>query len=149
MWTDSAYVRSVALDGMDNTSWGWKRAQERYTTALGHSMWGEGGLDWHSLNQGSLGDCWFLCSMENMGSKDPNMIKNLFLHQELNDQRVYGVQFWNLGVPVTTVIDDYIPTYSWGDSAMEAISDNKGMWPILLEKAFGKFHGNYKAVEGG
>ena len=77
------------------------------------------------------------------------MIKNLFLHQELNDQRVYGVQFWNLGVPMTTVIDDYIPTYSWGDSAMEAISDNKGMWPILLEKAFGKFHGNYNAVVGG
>jgi hypothetical protein len=50
---------------------------------------------------------------------------------------------------MVTVIDDYIPTYSWGDAAFEAISDDKGLWPILLEKAFGKFHGNYKAVEGG
>ena len=52
-------------------------------------------------------------------------------------------------MPLTTVIDDYIPTYKWGDAAFEDISDNKGLWPILLEKAFGKFHGNYKAVVGG
>ena len=52
-------------------------------------------------------------------------------------------------MPLTTVIDDYIPTYSWGDAALEDISDKKGLWPILLEKAFGKFHGNYKAVVGG
>lgn len=26
VWTDTAYGRSVALDGMDNTSWGWARA---------------------------------------------------------------------------------------------------------------------------
>jgi hypothetical protein len=50
---------------------------------------------------------------------------------------------------LTVIIDDYIPTYSWGDAALGAISDDKGLWPILLEKAFGKFHGNYKAVEGG
>ena len=77
------------------------------------------------------------------------MVKNLFLNQSLNNQRVYGVKFYSLGVPLITVIDDYIPTYSWGDAALEDISDNKGLWPILLEKAFGKFHGNYKATVGG
>lgn len=50
---------------------------------------------------------------------------------------------------MTTVIDDYIPTNAKGDAVLEYISDNKGMWPILLEKAFGKFHGNYLAVESG
>jgi hypothetical protein len=87
--------------------------------------------------------------MQNMGSRDPNMVYNLFLRQELNNQRVYGVRFHSLGVPLVTIIDDFIPTYSWGDAAFGAISDDKGLWPILLEKAFGKFHGNYKAVEGG
>ena len=63
VWTDSAYGRSVALDGMDDTSWGWTRAQDRYSAALGHTLWGDGGFKWYSLNQGGLGDCWFLCSM--------------------------------------------------------------------------------------
>lgn len=80
MWTDSAYVRSIALDGIDNTAWGWNRAQDSYTTALGFSLWGVGGFDWKSLNQGALGDCWFLSSLQNMGSKDINMVKNLFLN---------------------------------------------------------------------
>jgi hypothetical protein len=26
VWTDTAYGRSVAMDGLDNTSWGWARA---------------------------------------------------------------------------------------------------------------------------
>ena len=47
------------------------------------------------------------------------------------------------------MIDDYVPFYSWGDAALAKPSDNKGLWPILLEKAFAKFHGNFKAIDGG
>lgn len=101
-------------------------------------MWGEGGLDWHSLNQGALGNCWFLASMMNMGLKDQAKFEDLFVYTELNDQRVYAVDFYSLGIPVTIVVDDYIPTYSWGLPAFGKVSDNKGLWPIILEKAFGK-----------
>ena len=87
--------------------------------------------------------------MNNLGLKNQDKFKDLFVYEQLNDQRVYGVDFWNLGVPVTVVIDDYIPTYSWGVAALESVSDNKGLWPIFLEKAFGKFHGNYDATSGG
>jgi hypothetical protein len=63
-----------------------------------------------------------------MGNKDPQIVKNLFLNQELNDQRVYGVKFWKLGIPSTVVIDDYIPTTSVkGYPEMKAVSDNKGL----------------------
>ena len=60
------------------------------------------------------------------------------MYPELNDQRVYGLDFYSLGVPVTVVVDDYIPSYYWGPAAFEKVSDNKGLWPILIEKAFGK-----------
>ena len=137
-WTDTAYGRSVAMDGMDDSSWLWKRAQDVFPESAGYSLWGEGGLDWHSLNQGYLGNCWFLVSLENLALKDPKRLEDLFVYQQLNDSRIYGVDFWTLGVPVTVVVDDYIPNYSWGGAAFGNVSDNKGLWPILLEKAFGK-----------
>ena len=112
-------------------------------------MWGEGGFKYDSLNQGYLGDCWFLSTMENVGNRDPNLVKNLFLGQDLNNSRIYGIQLYDLGVPTTVVIDDYLPFYSWGDAVLGKPSDNKGLWPMLLEKAFSKFHGNFHAVEGG
>ena len=67
------------MESMDNTSWLWNRAQDKLTPANGYSLWGEGGFDYDSLNQGSLGDCWFLSSIGSLGMTDPNLIKNLFL----------------------------------------------------------------------
>jgi hypothetical protein len=34
-----------------------------------------------------------------------------------------------------------------GSPVYENISDNNGLWPIILEKAFAKFHGTYHAIE--
>jgi hypothetical protein len=47
--------------------------------------------------------------MENLGNRDPNLVKNLFLSPELNNSRIYGIQLYDLGVPTTVVIDDYLP----------------------------------------
>ena len=149
VYTDPVYTRTVAMESIDNTQWSWARAQDKLTTSAGYSLWGAGGFQYNSLNQGYLGDCWFLSTMENLGNRDPNLVKNLFLGQDLNNSRIYGIQFYDLGAPTTVVIDDYLPFYSWGDVVLGKPSDNKGLWPMLLEKAFGKFHGNYHAVEGG
>jgi hypothetical protein len=45
------------------------------------------------------------------------------------------------------VIDDYNPTNSNGDAILTYKTDNKALWSILLEKAFGKFHGDYFSLE--
>ena len=46
------------------------------------------------------------------------------------------------------VIDDWLPTSST-QNLFAKTSTSKETWPILIEKAFGKLHGNYKAIEGG
>lgn len=145
-YTDAVYTRTVAMESIDNTTWSWASAQDKLA---GYTLWGTNGFEYDSLNQGYLGDCWFLSSMENLGNRDPNLIKNLFINPELNNSHIYGIQFYDLGVQTTVVIDDSVPFYSWGDPVLGKASDNKGLWPMLLEKAFGKFHGNYHAVEGG
>ena len=86
-----------------------------------------------------------------LGNKDPSIIPKLFLNTPVNNQRIYGIQFYNLGVPVTVVLDDYVPFYNWDNAppAYSSASDNNGLWPIILEKAFSKFHGTYHAIEAG
>lgn len=59
------------------------------------------------------------------------------------------MQFYNLGVPTTIVVDDYIPMYSGGSAAYAKPSNDNGLWPLILEKAFSKFNGSYHASEGG
>ena len=46
------------------------------------------------------------------------------------------------------VIDDYAAVLngSFLNGAFSKLSDNNGLWPMLLEKAFAKFYGNYNAI---
>jgi len=70
---------------------------------------------------------------------------------EINNSRIYGINFYDLGVPTTVVIDDYLPfSYSTGASPVfTQPTDNKGLWAMYLEKAFSKYHGNFYTIEGG
>jgi hypothetical protein len=62
-YTDAQYPRDVALEFVDSTSYYWHRAQDRCPASAGYSLWGAGGFDYDSLNQGYLGDCWFLSAL--------------------------------------------------------------------------------------
>ena len=71
----------------------------------------------------------------------------MFLNtQNVNNQRIYGVQLYSLGIPLTVVVDDFIPFKKYSP-AYANIADNNGLWPIILEKAFAKLHGTYHAIE--
>jgi len=64
------------------------------------------------------------------------------------------MNFWSLGVPSTVFVDDYLPLRrvegTNGYQAFFARSPEDGsMWPLFLEKAFAKHHGNYLHIELG
>lgn len=57
---------------------------------------------------------------------------------------------YELGIPISVVIDDYLPTLTWGDSGLYTdVSADRETWPMLVEKAFAKLHGGYNAIVGG
>lgn len=57
---------------------------------------------------------------------------------------------YDLGVPVSVVIDDFLPIISsWGTNEFANTSSDKELWPILVEKAFGKLNANYASIVGG
>lgn len=42
-------------------------------------------------------------------AEDPERIKDLFLVDEKNSVGVYAATMYQLGMPVTVIVDDYLP----------------------------------------
>lgn len=99
-----------------------------------------------SVQQGNLGDCYFLSVLSALTIK-PQLIKRLFASKKLNENGIYSVWLCLSGVWKNIVIDDYFPC-SHGHLLFAKIVDNQ-IWPILLEKAFAKAYFCYEAIERG
>lgn len=78
-------------------------------------------------------------------------IEKIFMNtaNELNDNGIYAVKFYALGVPHTVVVDDYLPLTSWGSTMFASPSSDGAMWGPIIEKAFAKYWGNYVHIVGG
>ncbi|CAI2385872.1 unnamed protein product [Moneuplotes crassus] len=101
----------------------------------------------NDINQGALGDCWFLAAMASL-AESPAMIKRLFLHQEYNEYGIYQLRICKNGEWVVVTIDDYIPCYLNGGPIFCSPTGNE-LWAMLLEKAYAKLHGNYYQLRAG
>ena len=82
----------------------------------------------------------------------------LNLDSAQNAAGIYGVNLYALGVPHTIIVDDYVPVTTIWDAkdkknvettVFNRISRDGALWMTILEKAFAKFHGNYKHIEAG
>ena len=62
------------------------------------------------------------------------------------------MQLWALNVPITIMVDDWVPLREWGrdyTTWFAKISDDGAIWPAIMEKAFAKFHGNWSRIISG
>ncbi|MGY2873407.1 hypothetical protein ACVW00_000597 [Marmoricola sp. URHA0025 HA25] len=101
------------------------------------------------INQGEIGDCWFLASIAAEMTGDPDFVRN---HMVANDNGTYTVTFYKDGKPVEVTVDSSVP-YD-GSSAELAHGDpgwgrNGPSWVAIYEKAFARFKGGYGDIEGG
>lgn len=56
---------------------------------------------------------------------------------------------YDLGVPISIVIDDYLPMNLNGTSLFDHVDSSQELWPLLVEKAFSKLNGNYWSLTSG
>lgn len=127
----------------------WKRASSTFSKA---SLFGKEGVRPEDVEQGQIGNCWFMASLTALAEKKER-VESLFVGDgKLSKQGIYAIQFYALNVPHTVIIDDWLPLVPEGYSyttQFAKISDDSALWPALIEKAFAKLHGNYKHIISG
>lgn len=121
----------------------WKRASELFPD--GFSIVPDE-LDPEQINQGMIGDCYFLSCLSALAANGER-IKKLFLTKEPNSAGCYVMMLHVGGLPHSVVVDDYLPSQN-GRLVFGSSGDNS-IWVALLEKAWAKLHGNYCRIING
>lgn len=101
-----------------------------------------------NIDQGALGDCYFLAAVVGAVDRDPQAVKDMIT---INDDGTYDVKFPGADEAVTVNKDDINPAYA------EAGPD--GLWLAILERAYAQYDNEnsviyenddpYDSIEGG
>ena len=117
-----------------------------------------GERDRFDINQGEIGDCWFLAALANLAEDEEAFHHVVPSKQSFSPENYCGMfkfRFFRFGEWVEVVIDDRLPTRNGELIYLKANNDMKDdtteieFWSPLLEKAYAKLYGSYKALEGG
>uniref|UniRef100_A0A4W4FU96 Calpain 6 n=1 Tax=Electrophorus electricus TaxID=8005 RepID=A0A4W4FU96_ELEEL len=114
------------------------------------------GISSHDLNQGEVGNCWFVAACSCLALKPylwQKVIPN-WKEQEWDPKYpekyagIFHFQFWIFGEWTDVVVDDRLPTISGNLIYCHSKSHNE-FWSALLEKAYAKLSGCYESLSGG
>ena len=107
-------------------------------------------IEMGDVQQGSLGDCYFLSSVANI-CKFPNMVQKLFRQKTKNQYGYYEIFLFIDGKRQIVIVDDYLPAFKRNKSPCYAQTkkEEKEIWVMLLEKAWAKVNGGYANIISG
>ncbi len=111
---------------------GLDRPSTPYTYQYASGSLFQNGVSYQDINQGSLGDCYYLASLAATAFRSPTTIQNMFAD---NGDNTYTVRFYKNGVADYVTVDRYLPTTSSG-SLPYAEAPNNELWVALAEKAY-------------
>uniref|UniRef100_A0A8C8CK60 Calpain 6 n=1 Tax=Oncorhynchus tshawytscha TaxID=74940 RepID=A0A8C8CK60_ONCTS len=130
----------------------WKRPRE---ISDGPHLFVEG-ISSHDLNQGLLGNCWFVAACSCLALK-PDLWQKVipdWKEQEWDSKHlenyagIFHFQFWVFGEWVDVVVDDRLPSIN-GELIYCHSKVKNEFWSALLEKAYAKLSGCYESLDGG
>jgi hypothetical protein len=141
-------LQDVSGDGYGNLTW-------RSTQDM--PLYGPYGPSVSSdINQGDLGDCYFLAALGSVTQTDPKFIQN---HIQQNPNGSYTVTFYRNGQPVPVTVTGDLPysaktnSYPYANPGSQtdpetgATTDAK--WAAIYEKAYAQFRGGYDVAGQG
>ncbi|MEQ2288216.1 hypothetical protein AMECASPLE_020477, partial [Ameca splendens] len=114
------------------------------------------GISSHDLNQGVVGNCWFVAACSCLALK-PHLWKRVipdWKEQEWDSNHpgnyagIFHFQFWIFGEWIDVVVDDRLPTINGKLIYCHSKQKNE-FWSALLEKAYAKLAGCYQSLDGG
>lgn len=106
------------------------------------------GPNWHDVDQGELGTCYFLAALASVAYTDPKVIEDMFVERHKWAQNIFTTRWLVNGKVLDVEVDNNVPARSWSTYFVQP-SQRGEWWPVILEKAWAKIAGTYKAAEGG
>ena len=106
------------------------------------------GIGPNDIEQGSLGDCYFLSALSAL-AEFPDRVKKIFLTEQVNKSDLYAVNMFVNGAFQMVVMDAMFPYNTPYQCPAFSKSKNKELWVMLAEKAFSKVNGNYENIIAG
>ena len=101
------------------------------------------------IQQGNIGDCYFLSAVGALCDPKFDQINSLFHIKEKSEENVYGIYFFINGKWKLVLIDDYFP-YKKKQCVVKELffscSFQNEIWVSLLEKAWAKLNGCYARI---
>eukprot|EP00753_Platysulcus_tardus_P015043 PLAT4738.1.p2 GENE.PLAT4738.1~~PLAT4738.1.p2 ORF type:complete len:574 (-),score=302.24 PLAT4738.1:105-1790(-) len=98
--------------------------------------------------QGQLGDCWFLGALSVVAMRE-SLLKKVFVSDRNRAKGIYTLKFNKDGIWRYVHIDDRIPCDRGGKPLYAKGKDPNETWVMLIEKAYAKIHGSFRALVGG
>jgi hypothetical protein len=121
-------------------------AGEGYTYQYASGTLFQGLPSFADVDQGSLGDCWFLASLEEVALRSPGLIQNMFID---NGDGTFTVRFFRGGSsnPEYVTVDRYLPvdddqnhTFAFANGSDPYNDPTNILWPALAEKAYAQLN---------
>merc|ERR1740117_1823698 len=127
----------------------WKTMQDvAKTHGNTFSVIGASGINWNDIQQGALGNCYFLASLAAIAKQQPDIIDNMFVDRDLWSQNIFKTKWFINGKESIVTVDNMIPAGERGTFFTHQ-SPTGEFWTVILAKTWAKIYGNFKAVEGG
>ena len=101
------------------------------------------------IQQGNIGDCYFLSAVGSLCDPKFELINSLFHIKEKTEENVYGIYFFIDGRWKLVLVDDYFP-YKTKKCVVKELffscSFQNEIWVSLLEKAWAKLNGCFARI---
>jgi hypothetical protein len=113
-----------------------------------YSIIGPSGITFDDIQQGALGNCYFLAALASIANINPALIENMFVDKHLWNSNIFKTKWLVNGKESTIAVDNMIPAGSW-DTYFTHGSPTGEWWPVVLSKTWAKIVGSFKGAEGG
>lgn len=130
----------------DSSSVQWRR----YDSSQGWTLIPRTGYSTEHVQQGKLGDCWFLSALAVLATRK-DLLSNVVLHDRIPEDGKLCFRLFIDGIWQVISVDNYLPCTVKNSVFTLAFSGTSSscLWVPFLEKAYAKAHGSYSAISGG
>ena len=115
---------------------------------LNASLFGAG-PEMEDVNQGGVGDCYFLASLAAFAEHSPAVLLNAAV--DLGDG-TYAVRYYESGAPVYVRVSNEVPSGPYGGYGYAQPGESGSVWAPVMEKAFAYFRdgsNKYESITAG